>query len=130
MQALVVRPYQLGENSLDFPADANMSLKKSRRRKRPIRALGFPVLCLASSQLCFMDCSIFSQSPVHRTSHTSHYHALGAAASLGVVVANIHRLDSTSSVGHATALRVALHLAVVTSDLTDDVVEGLVDVDP
>lgn len=62
-------------------------------------------------------------------SATSHYNALGAAASLGVVVANLHRLDRSCSVRHAAGVRVALHLAVVPADLPDDVIERLVDID-
>lgn len=62
---------------------------------------------------------------------SSHQHAFGAAPRLSVVVADIHRrLDRTSlAVGHTTALRIALHFAIVPSDLADDIVESFIDID-
>jgi hypothetical protein len=59
-----------------------------------------------------------------------HEHALGAAASFLLAVVHIHGLGgSVCARGAAAASRVTLHLAVISSDLSHDIVEGLVDID-
>lgn len=81
-------------------------------------AIFLPLVVLVSSKL-----------RRHDLPSLSHEYTLGAAPSLSIVVANVHRLDRTSSIRHATALRVALHFAIVPSDLANDIVECLVNVD-
>lgn len=58
-----------------------------------------------------------------------HEDALGAAAGLSLAVVHVHLLRGVVSGVVATASRVALHLAVVSSDLANEVVESLVDVE-
>jgi hypothetical protein len=59
-----------------------------------------------------------------------HEHTLGTASCFLLAVVHIHGLGgSVGARGTAAASRVALHLAVISSDLSHDIVEGLVDVD-
>lgn len=66
----------------------------------------------------------------HHLDSPSHNHAFGAATRLDVVVASFHLVDWAVAVGNPTAGRVALHLAVVPPDFSDNIVESLVNVDP
>lgn len=66
----------------------------------------------------------------NRRSEASHYHALGAASRLGIIIADIHRLDGAVWCRSTTAGRVSLHFPVEATDFADDIVECLVDIDP
>lgn len=58
-----------------------------------------------------------------------HDDTLGAAASLLLAAVHVHGLGRAVEARDAAATgRVALHLAVVSPDLTNDVVEGLLDI--
>lgn len=59
-----------------------------------------------------------------------HEHTLGTASSFLLAVVHIHRLGGSVGARGATAAgRVTLHLAVISSDFSYDIVEGLVDID-
>lgn len=61
--------------------------------------------------------------------HRLHDDTLGAAASFGLAFAHLHLAGRTAiATVAATAGRIALHLAVVATDLSDNIVESLVDV--
>lgn len=59
----------------------------------------------------------------------SHEDALGTAASIGVVVADLHLAHLVHAVGGTAACRVALLLPVVSADFSDNIIESLVDID-
>ena len=60
-----------------------------------------------------------------------HKYALRAAASLLLAVVNVHRLGWTVDARDSSAPgRISLHLAVVPSDFTHEVVKRLIDIDP
>lgn len=59
-----------------------------------------------------------------------HDDTLGTAAGLSLAFAHLHFVGGAAAATvAAAACRVALHLAVETSDLSDDIVEGLINVD-
>lgn len=62
-------------------------------------------------------------------SHPLHDDTLGAAAGLSLAAIHIHLLGGVVTRVVAAARRVALHLAVVSADLTNEIVKGLVNVE-
>lgn len=127
-----VRPYRLEGNSTPQPY-ANMSSYQAwtlpsidSLRISASHSLTLPYCLL----LMDVPCPRTSRSATPQARNPSHYHALGAASRLGIVIADIHRLDGTVWCRGAAAGRVSLHFAVEASDFADDIVECLVDVDP
>lgn len=118
---------------LDSPALCNMSSYQAwtlpsvdSLRISASRSLTLPYCLL----LMDVPCPRTSRSATPQARNPSHYHALGAASRLGIVIADIHGLDGTVWCRGAAAGRVSLHFAVEASDFADDIVECLVDVDP